>query len=43
MFGIGANLGSSLTVEMIGSSGFDWTLVDYENRIGDYSELLFQR
>ena len=26
MFGIGVNLGSSFTVEMIGKSGLDWTM-----------------
>jgi 4-hydroxy-2-oxoheptanedioate aldolase len=42
MFGIGANLGSSLTVEMIGKSGFDWTWIDCEHGAGDYSELIVQ-
>jgi 4-hydroxy-2-oxoheptanedioate aldolase len=42
MFGIGANLGSSLTVEMIGRSGFDWTWIDCEHGAGDYSELIGQ-
>jgi 4-hydroxy-2-oxoheptanedioate aldolase len=42
MFGIGANLGSSLTVEMIGKSGFDWTWIDCEHGTGDYSELIVQ-
>ena len=28
MLGVGANLGSSLTVEMIGAAGFDWTWID---------------
>jgi 2-keto-3-deoxy-L-rhamnonate aldolase RhmA len=42
MFGIGANLGSSLTVEMIGKSGFDWTWIDCEHGAGDYSELVGQ-
>jgi 4-hydroxy-2-oxoheptanedioate aldolase len=42
MFGIGANLGSSLTVEMIGKSGFDWTWIDCEHGTGDYSELIGQ-
>ena len=42
MFGIGANLGSSLTVEMIGAAGFDWTWIDCEHGTGDYSELIPQ-
>lgn len=42
MFGIGANLGSSLTVEMIGAAGFDWTWIDCEHGAGGYSELIGQ-
>lgn len=42
MLGIGANLGSSLTVEMIGATGFDWTWIDCEHGTGDYSELIPQ-
>jgi 2-keto-3-deoxy-L-rhamnonate aldolase RhmA len=42
MLGIGANLGSSLTVEMIGAAGFDWTWIDCEHGAGDYSELVPQ-
>ncbi len=42
MLGIGANLGSSLTVEMIGAAGFDWTWIDLEHGTGDYSELIPQ-
>ena len=42
MMGIGANLGSSLTVEMIGAAGFDWTWIDCEHGAGDYSELIPQ-
>jgi 4-hydroxy-2-oxoheptanedioate aldolase len=42
MFGIGANLGSSLTVELIGKSGFDWIWIDCEHGAGDYSDLVFQ-
>jgi 4-hydroxy-2-oxoheptanedioate aldolase len=42
MFGIGANLGSSLTVEMIGAVGFDWTWIDCEHGAGDHSELITQ-
>jgi len=42
MFGVGANLGSSLTVEMIGAAGFDWIWIDCEHGTGDYSELIHQ-
>ena len=42
MFGVGAQLGSSLTVEMIGAAGFDWTWIDCEHGAGDYSELITQ-
>ena len=42
MMGVGANLGSSLTVEMIGAAGFDWTWIDCEHGAGDYSELIPQ-
>ncbi len=42
MLGVGANLGSSLTVEMIGAAGFDWTWIDCEHGAGDYSELIPQ-
>ncbi len=42
MFGVGANLGSSLTVEMISTGGFDWTWIDCEHGTGDYSELITQ-
>jgi 4-hydroxy-2-oxoheptanedioate aldolase len=42
MLGIGANIGSSLTVEMIGAAGFDWTWIDCEHGAGDFSELIPQ-
>jgi len=42
MLGVGANLGSSLTVEMIGAAGFDWTWIDCEHGAGGYSELIPQ-
>ena len=42
MFGIGANLGSSLSVEMICAAGFDWTWIDCEHGTGGYSELIPQ-
>lgn len=42
MYSIAAQLGSSLTVEMIGNAGFDWTWIDCEHGTGDYSELIHQ-
>jgi 4-hydroxy-2-oxoheptanedioate aldolase len=36
------NLGSSLTAEIVGQSGFDWVLVDLEHGVGGESELLHQ-
>ena len=42
MLGIGANLGSGLTVEIIGAAGFDWIWIDCEHGTGDYSELIPQ-
>ena len=36
------NLGSSLTTEIAGKSGFDWLLVDLEHGSGDFSELVHQ-
>ncbi|MEX1348828.1 MAG: aldolase/citrate lyase family protein [Desulfobacterales bacterium] len=42
MYSIGAQLGSSLTVEMISNAGFDWTWIDCEHGSGDYSELVYQ-
>jgi 2-keto-3-deoxy-L-rhamnonate aldolase RhmA len=42
MFGVGAQLASSLTVEMIGAAGFDWTWIDCEHGAGDHSELITQ-
>ena len=42
MFGFGAQLGSSLTVEMIGRAGFDWTWIDCEHGSGSYAELVHQ-
>ncbi len=42
MFGVAAQLGSSLTVEMIGRAGFDWTWIDCEHGSGGYGELVHQ-
>ncbi|MBT4140289.1 MAG: 2-dehydro-3-deoxyglucarate aldolase [Candidatus Latescibacteria bacterium] len=36
------NLGSSLTVEMAGRSGFDWLLLDVEHGGGSHSHLIHQ-
>ena len=36
------NLGSSLTVEMAGQSGFGWVLIDIEHGSGDYESLVHQ-
>ena len=40
--GVGANLGSSLTVEIIGSAGFDWIWVDCEHGAGGMHSLAGQ-
>jgi 4-hydroxy-2-oxoheptanedioate aldolase len=40
--GIWCNLGSSLTVEIAGLSGFDWILIDLEHGAGDYESLRYQ-
>ena len=42
MLGVGANLGSNVTVEMIGAAGFDFTWIDYEHGTGNDSQLLTQ-
>jgi len=42
MAGTFINLGSSLTVEMAGQSGFDWVLIDVEHGSGDYDSLVHQ-
>jgi len=42
LFGIGATLGSSLTVEMIAQAGYDWVWIDCEHGVGDHSELIAQ-
>jgi len=42
MAGTFLNLGSSLTAEMAGQSGFDWVLVDLEHGGGGRQELLLQ-
>lgn len=40
LLGIGAGIGSSMIVELIGKSGFDWVWIDYEHGIGNTRELL---
>ena len=42
MGGTFLNLGSSLTAEIAGKSGFDWVLIDIEHGMGDRYELLAQ-
>ena len=42
LFGLIANLGSSLTVEMIGAAGYDWIWLDGEHGMGGFSELVHQ-
>ena len=42
MGGTFLNLGSSLTAEIAGKSGFDWVLIDIEHGMGDRYELLTQ-
>ncbi len=36
------NMGSSISAEIIGSAGFDWTLIDLEHGIGSESNLIYQ-
>lgn len=36
------NLGSSLTAEIVGLSGFDWVLIDIEHGAGGEKDVLFQ-
>ena len=42
LLGCFLNLGSSLTAEIVGQSGFDWVLVDLEHGAGFESNLLHQ-
>jgi len=42
LFGSWLNLGSSLTAEIVGLSGFDWVLLDLEHGSGTENELLHQ-
>lgn len=40
LLGIGAMLGSSMIVELIGKTGFDWAWIDYEHGLGDTHDML---
>ena len=40
--GVGAMLGSSMIVELIGATGFDWAWLDLEHGIGGKTELFHQ-
>jgi len=42
MVGCFLNLGSSLTAEIVGRSGFDWVLIDLEHGAGSESDVLHQ-
>lgn len=40
--GLGTNLGSSVTAELIARAGFDWIWIDHEHGVGDFTTLLHQ-
>ena len=42
LYGIGCNLGSSLTTEMVGNAGFDFIWLDLEHGAGDHDALVVQ-
>ena len=42
LFGLIANLGSSLTVEMIGTAGYDWIWLDGEHGMGGFTDTVHQ-
>ena len=42
LFGMTANLGSSVTVEMIGAAGFDRIWIDGEHGLGGLADLVYQ-
>lgn len=42
LFGLIANLGSSLTVEMIGTAGYDWLWLDGEHGMGGFTDMVHQ-
>lgn len=40
LLGVGAMFGSSMVVELIGKTGFDWVWIDYEHGVGGTNDLL---
>jgi 4-hydroxy-2-oxoheptanedioate aldolase len=42
LFGLISNLGSSITVEMIGAAGYDWVWIDGEHGMGGFTEMVHQ-
>ncbi len=42
LFGLIANLGSSLTVEMAGAAGYDWLWIDGEHGMGGFTDTIHQ-
>ncbi len=42
VFGCWLNLGSSVSAEIVGMSGFDWVLVDFEHGSGSEHEVMLQ-
>lgn len=42
LLGCWLNLGSAVTAEIVGLSGFDWVLIDIEHGMGDEKEVLHQ-
>ena len=42
LFGLIANLGSSITVEMAGAAGYDWIWLDGEHGMGGFNDMLHQ-
>ncbi len=42
LFGLIANLGSSITVEMAGVAGYDWLWIDGEHGMGGFTDLVHQ-
>ena len=42
LIGCWLNLGSALTAEMVGMSGFDWVLIDVEHGSGSEGDVLQQ-
>jgi 4-hydroxy-2-oxoheptanedioate aldolase len=42
LFGLIANLGSSITVEMAGAAGYDWVWIDGEHGMGGFTDTIHQ-